>query len=294
MTWLAFALLAPVVWGLSNVIDEHLVNERVRDPRAIVIVTGLFAVFPVGFALLTGRFRWPGLPTAMLALAGGALGLLVYLPYLRALQRASASTVLLLWNLTPVLILLMARMSIQERLTANEHLAVALLVGSSSLAVVRLRGQRWCTAALPWMIVASVLLAAASVMEKVVYERLGFGTGIGWLSLGTLLATLALAAVSLPSTQRLASALRGPLGPLLLANEGLDLAGTLAVGFATSLGPVTLVRSVGAIQPLLVLGFERVARRHAILAARPSASWLRTAVATALAIVGLSLLQGGV
>ncbi len=251
--WLAPALAAPILWAISNLIDEHLVGDTQLDAWALVLVTGAFTSLP---ALLVVAHPVPTTTTAAMAIAAGITGVLVYFPYFKALLFESASTVTLMWNLSPVLIVALARLTIGERLSAASYCAVALLVASASLASFRWqRGAAWSTA-LPWMSAASVLLAISSVLEKAVYDRLPFVQGLSWISLGGLLATLVVAASAGRSRIELRHAFRQRLGVLLVANEGLDLAAICTLGLATSLGPVSIVHAVGGLQPLFVLLFR--------------------------------------
>src|SRR5450631_2136463 len=136
MFWLVPALIAPLLWGASNLVDEHLVNRAERDPFTLSIVAGVFGSLPAIFVFMTGRWVWCGWETAGVALAGGALGIVVYVPYFLALRIASPSVVVLMWNLSPVVIVGIAHFTVGERLGTFEYLAVGLLVASSALASV--------------------------------------------------------------------------------------------------------------------------------------------------------------
>jgi drug/metabolite transporter (DMT)-like permease len=281
--WVVPAILAPILWAVSNLVDEHLVLDTELDATALVLVTGLFTSLP---ALLLVRGNWPGTPTALLAMSAGALGVAVYFPYFRALAHESASMVVLMWNLSPVLMHVLAMVTIRETLSTSESVAIGLLVGSASVAGYRRRGASW-SRAIPWMVVASILLAGSSVLEKAVYERLPFAEGLAWISLGTLLATVATAALAARSRRRVVAALRSPLGRVLLGNEALDLGAICSMGLATSLGAVSLVHAVGGLQPL----FVALARPITRTSARRPSELARTLLASGLAVVGLALLN---
>jgi len=286
--WVVPALAAPVLWALSNLIDEHLIKNSVRDPMSLTLVTGLFASVPAVAVAVSGHWIWPGLETASLALLCGSLGLLVYYPYLTSLETESPSAVILMWNLTPVAIVGLARLFLHEHLASSEYFALALLVTSSIVAAVHLSPVGWMSRAFPWMVLASVLLAASSIIEKSIYDRLPFSAGIGWISLGAMLTTGAFWVVCVNSRRTLIRSLRSPLATLLVVNELLDLGAACALSLATSLGSVSLVHAVGGIQPIFVLLFGAVASRNL---RRTRGEWVRTFIAAGLAITGLRLIQ---
>lgn len=284
--WALPALLAPLLWAASNLIDERLVNETPLDAWALVLITGLFASIPT-LTFLVGWWSWPGAPTAGLAFLTGAVGVLVYFPYLRALSHEAASSVLLMWNLTPVLILVLARVGVAERLLPAQYVAIMLLVTSSLVAAYRRDTDARWSGALPWMAVASVLLASASVLEKAVFQRMDFAHGLPWISVGALMTTVAVGFTARRSRRLLQNALHGRLGAVLIANEGLDLGAAWSLGLATSLGPVSLVHAVGGVQPLFVLLLDRLTRQRGVA----RGEGLRTALAAGLAVAGLALLN---
>lgn len=293
MLWLIPALLAPLLWAASNLIDERLINRDVKHIIPLITFGSVFAVLPLVAVLITGRMGWPGVSSAALGLIAGALGLLVLIPYFRALHITAAPDVILMWNLTPILIAIVAHWTISERLMPVEYVAIALLVASSLLAAYRPRDKNHVSRAYPWMILASVMLAGAAILEKALYERVPFGNGLGWISLGSLITTVVLWILQPTAAWEVWSLTRRKIGRLLLGNEALDFAAGLSMTYATSLGPVSLVHSVDSIQPLLVLFFATlfgIREPHTHLEARRS-RYVRTGFAVLLAALGLGLLR---
>jgi drug/metabolite transporter (DMT)-like permease len=286
--WIVPALLAPLLWGASNVVDEHLVNKATQNPVALLLNAGIFASLPAIFVFTTGRWVSCDWPTISLSLTGGMLGVLVYYPYFKALTLAPASAVILMWNLSPVLIAGIAHVAVHERLSIVEYVSLVLLVASSAMATVGAPGGRSARGALPWMLIASVILAVSSVLEKATYDRLSFWPGFGWLSLGAGLATTVVAILSPQARSHLHTTYRSKLAVLLIGNEVLDLGAVGALNLATSLAPVSLVHAVGGMQPVFILLVEWFLPRRR---GAGRAEWVRTVVATALAIIGLGLLR---
>jgi drug/metabolite transporter (DMT)-like permease len=137
------------------------------------------------------------------------------------------------------------------------------------------------------MVLASVLMAFESVMEKRVYQEVPFVTGLMWLSVGALLTTIAIMAFASTSRARLHSVFSGRIGPIVFANEVLNLVAAWSLSFATSLGPVALVTAVGGLQPVFVLLFQGAARRQHL----SRVDFARLVGSCALAVSGLRLLH---
>jgi drug/metabolite transporter (DMT)-like permease len=288
--WIVPALLAPLLWAASNLVDDHLVKKATLSPFMLVLSTGIFASLPALFVAATGRWGSCDGRTAALALVGGALGVLVYYPYFRALELAPPSAVMLMWNLSPVLIAGIAHATTHEHLSKIESLSLLLLVASSAIATTA-TSRSWSPAgALPWMLIASVFLAVSSVIEKATYERLAFWPGFGRLSLGAAVAAALVTVLSPLARTQLCETYRSNLAALMFGNELLDLAAVGALNLATSMAPVSLVHAVGGTQPVFILLLARFLPSSEVAGRN---EWIRTILAAALALTGLSFLRPG-
>lgn len=294
MHWLPLSFIAPLIWGLSNLIDGHLIRTRVRDPLTLLAFTGMASGIPALFALAHGDLLWPGERIALTAALAGILSLLSYYPYYRALETAHPASAVLMWNLAPALIAVVAFVFLGERLAFVGYLAIVSLVGSALLASVSGRvcvsGSRRAPA---WMALASVLVVAEAVVQKQLFTYLPFAPGFALQSITSCLAGLAILAVLPRVRLRILNSSRGTLF-LVFLNEAGNLGAVVIASLAVSLGPVSLVKAVGGLQPLFVLVLARAAARRGVSdrdAERPRFG--RSILATGLAILGLVLLGWG-
>ena len=293
MTWFAFALIAPMLWGLSNLIDVDLERRQVRDPLAITLIAGLTSTIPLIVIAASGQFVWVGWLTALLAIARGIIGLLVYVPYLRALDYASPATVVLMWNVAPVFVVVMAWATLGERLAPLDYLAmVFLIVGSVFIAYRPGAGTRSWNRACSLVLLASIMSAIEVTLEKAVFDRVSFAAGFWWISASTFGTAIGVLIVHPRSRRIFLDALRRRT-PLLVGNELLDLAAVTARARATSMGSVSLVNAIGGLQPLAIVFFTAVGSALHIRGVRMPrrAELFRIAIATACAVVGLSLIR---
>lgn len=293
MPWIIFALLAPLLWAASNIVDENLIRREIKNPLALVITTGLFGGIPFVFILATGKFAWPGFETFILAVCAGLVGLLVYWPYFKALQHTDPAKVVLMWNLSPVFVVFMARLILKEILSPQDYLAIAFLVSSSLLAAYKKTEHR-IDGAFPWMLLASILLASEAIFEKAVFDRTSFVVGLGWSSLTMLVVAIFFIIVGRAARQELKKTFSFRIGRLIVFNEFLDVGAGVSASRATSLGPVSLTEPVGAIQPLFILIFQTIMfikKRKKFTVKLKTAESVKIFISVALAVAGLALIK---
>jgi drug/metabolite transporter (DMT)-like permease len=245
--------------------------------------------------VLLGRVSPLDARTLALVGGAGALGLIVYFPYFRALRTASPVDVLLLWNFAPVCVAVLAVLVIHEHLGLRQAVGGASLVCGAVVAVFQPSVRRRGFQAVGWMLLASVLVGGEAVSEKAVYLRVPFSSGFAWMSLTQLCVALVIGVLHRPTGKEVRSCLKGSVIRLVAGNEAMDLAASTARSLAVSLGSVSIVHAIGALQPVFLLGFAWIAGR------RPSADrlatrrreTLRIAFAVTLAVLGMGLIQSG-
>lgn len=296
MLWLPFALAAPALWALSNLVDGQLVREHCLDALTLAGLAAVFSGLPALFLLATANV--PSLPdagTITLAIAAAVAGLLVYLPYYAALNHSSTTAVVVLWNLSPAFVAVGAAAFFREDLSLPEYGAIASLIASSVLATSSGARKPAGTRALLFMTIASILLAVETLALEAVYSNTSFEQGLFLVSSASLALGVTLILAHRPARRTLASA--APRKWLILtANQGLDAAAVVSLGRAVSLGSASMVKAVGGLQPLFVLAFAVLLRRRLALAETVgSDSWPKLRVATAgiAGAVGLLLLHLG-
>ena len=284
LDWLPFALAAPALWAASNLIDASLLEENTLTPLALLVLTGAFMGLPALVVALSSGLAWPGWSVVLLAAGAGAFGILAYLPYFYALQRATPAAVLLMWNLTPVFVVLGAGLFLGEALLPRQYLALPLLLVSSAVGAYLLHGRPRLSPALPWMVVASLLLATASVLEKATFEIAEFSVGLAWISLCSFSVAVFTAGLSGDVRNTLKRRLDRGIAGAVVTNHLLDVGAFCALSAATSLGPVSLVHATGGLQPIFVL----------LLQARsgPRLRPIMVVAAVGLAAIGLALAEG--
>jgi len=124
--WLRYTLLTALLWGLWG-FDSKLLVDRTSPYAGQILFTAGLAV-PVSFVLLSKR-RFAGeRPRAGLAFAvlTGLLGGLGNLAFFAALERGSASVVVPLTSLSPLVTVLVGVAALKESMRPRQWFGVVL------------------------------------------------------------------------------------------------------------------------------------------------------------------------
>lgn len=295
MLWLVFALLAPLIWAFSNLIDDDLVLHRLRNPNVLVGMTGLFAGIPAIVLFAIGAVSIPSLQLICFGIGIGVLSLFVYYPYFRALESTHPANVILLWNLSPVLVVLFAYIFLGERLSVMKYIAIGLIL-FSTIVIEMVRGDqkkhRMELKAFYWMFLASIGAALQIILEKKLYMETSTVTGIALISLGSFITGLFF--FLLRKNRLILKNAFAKNGKILLLNEGLEISAVVAASIAISLGPVSLVTAIGGSQAIMImilsLIFSRVFTKKQFKLAK-SPPFDRVMIACLLVVVGLMMIS---
>lgn len=258
MDWLIFALMGTIFFSAAGVLDKLLLSRYACDSKAYivcqVVVQQIFTV-PI-LILMDVGFVYPG---SVIAMALGALQILPSIFYLRAVQVEEASRVAALEYFYPVFVFLGAFFFLGESLALRHGIGGLLLIigvllisckfkhtdcSSTSMISPAIRPfiSYWITMAF-YCIALKCLLA--SMNEWQLYT---------WSSFGSLMAALPM--LVNPAVRKEVQGLLGSgtsaIGALV-SEETFMFLGLIFSIFAYALGSVTLVTSVGALQPILTL-----------------------------------------
>src|ERR1039457_1588715 len=165
MSWLYLALLAPLLYAITNLIDDNLLSFVYKSPYLATVSAGFYGMLPLlsRFFINAHALR----PTlALLAAGAGFLTLAYYFFYFKGLESDSPSIVIALFSLAPATIPFFAHFIVHEHLSGSEILGlIVVLVASMGLAVSNLRQLKFSKALVP-VIIAVVFMDAIAIMTK--------------------------------------------------------------------------------------------------------------------------------
>ncbi len=258
-SWFFFALLAPFLWGFTNVIDGALRRHFVKSDMALtwwVAITRLpFVIF---FFVIAG-IEIPNALVIVFMFLGGILWILPLVLYYKVMEFEEPSRVVLLMQLVPLFTLLIAFFALQERLTPGQIVAFALLIGGGGIASLkRLEGVWHFSKAFLLMILATFFWASSDVIFKKFEPAFStFLAAFAFYFLGSFLTSMIMIAHPHGRKNILKHFTKLPARAwwLLVIVQVVGISGSISFAYALTLGKASLTAVLIGIQPLFVLGF---------------------------------------
>jgi drug/metabolite transporter (DMT)-like permease len=207
-------------------------------------------------------FHITPLPLGILAftILVGFVRIYYTLPYFKALMVEEVSRVIPLLQLTPVFVLILSSLVLHEALRPQDYVAFGLLVLGGTLFAIRLTSGIRISLAFYLMILSSFLLALYSVALKYLFSVQDFYTIFIWVQIAGFITFFQFIPFkpfrsSLITTYKITSR---QIGVILIAEQAVAYVSVFAYNYAIAHGPITLISSVGATQPLFVLLFATI------------------------------------
>jgi uncharacterized membrane protein len=262
LDWLTFAFLGTIFFSAAGVLDKLLLSSYANDSKAY-IVCQIFAqqLFTIPVVVIVGaNFVYP---ESLYALLFGCLQVLPSIYFLRALQVEEASKVTALEYVYPVFVFIGSVLLLGEVLEPK-HCAGGLLLLVGSLLISHKSNGSNSSNGLSGLVALSpaikpflsywILTALYYLSLKYLLISIDGWHLYTWSSFGSLMAVVPLMAI--PSTRRNVTGFFAGGGyaiAALISEETFQFLGLIFSIFAYALGSVTLVSSVGALQPILTV-----------------------------------------
>ncbi len=252
MSWLIYALLAPLIFTIVNFIDKLILEKHVHNPSSMppylaimAFLSGCVLWVVTGFPMLPFRDVAIVMFTGILTAVGALL-------YYRALSMEETSKVIVLIQIQPVMVLILSFLLLHETITAIQFVGFILILGAAiALSVKRGMGGIQFSKILWMLLIVNFLWSLSVVLFKLVvvgdyfeqflpYESWGF-------ALGGLLIFVFVSSVRNAFRESLRTIPRQALG-IIAVNETIFLAAKLLTLAAVALGPTALVSVLGGTQ----------------------------------------------
>ncbi|HUD07074.1 MAG TPA: DMT family transporter [Candidatus Saccharimonadales bacterium] len=258
MSWLYFALAAPFLYAIVNLIDDNLLRFVYKSPWLAATIGGLFGALPLLSRIFIHTSSVPALYIFM-AILSGFLLTVFYLFYFRALSSSYPSVVVAFLNLVPATLIFLSYFLLHENLYFIQILGFTIVLLASILLTLSFPDLKnfWSAEVILPTLVAVVLIDAISLLMKDSYNHAQFyplymyysaGLGLG----GIVFLVFHFITGKQSEIRKLGSSFKKVV-PIFLIAEVLNLVSELCINLATSKGPVSLVRVIEGIQPLFVL-----------------------------------------
>ena len=257
MDWLIIAFAATVFWAVGVVIDKYILTKHMQDPFSYQLLYTITEM-PVMLLLLFMPISY-ALPWSLLGIVGG-LGIYpALILYFKAMAIEEASRVISLWYLSPIFVLLLAYVFLEEKLSLPSYLGVLFLVlGAIFISYRKEKGKNSVISPALGLILASgVLFAGYEILTKFVIDAVDYFSYFFWNLVGTSMIGFSLFCFSKTRSKFLTDIKRVNRNVLFwrIVNTSLGLVGTVFYYIAISSGPVSLVSAAGSLEPFFIFAF---------------------------------------
>ncbi len=263
MNWFFLALLAPFFWSIANYLDKYLLSgsseESPSSSGGLLILSSLVSILAAVFVLVVlgpVGVRLGSQEVGVLVLSGMFEALYI-LFYFWALEQESTTTVISLFQFSPIMGLLFGYLMLHEVPSGTQVFAVILIL-IGTLFIIFKKGERFRFNGhvLLFMIVSTTFVGIYNTLFKMVGEHIPFWTAMFWQYLGIGMVGFLLFFGVAPYRRQTIAMLTKRSGSVLAltgAAELMNIAALMATNAAILLAPVALVLSVSSVQPIFVL-----------------------------------------
>lgn len=241
-----------MVFIIVNFIDKLIIEKEIRNPLSLPPFVGIVAALSGVVMWIVTGFPVLELRDTLLVLLTGSLHGIAASFYYRALSLEDTSKLVVLFQMQPVVVLVLSFVFLGEVITAQQLIGFVIILGAAiALSVNRKAGMLRPSAALWYALLVVTFTASASIIFKFVVDGSSFNRIIAYeswgLSLGTLAVYLFVPGVRPAFHETLRTASRRAIGILCL-NEVIFVCAKLLAYTAISLGPVALVSVLAGTQ----------------------------------------------
>jgi len=257
MKWLIFAFVATVFWAVGVTIDKYIITKHMQDPFSYQLLYTI-TESPILLLLLFTSIS-STLPWSLLGIVGGFgiyPGLILYF---KAMAIEEASRVISLWYTSPILVLILAYVFLEEKLSLPSYLGVVFLVlGAIFISYRKEKGKKpVISPALGLILASGVVFAGYEVLTKYVLNATDYLSYLFWNFIGT--AMIGFSLFCFPKIRgNFLSDIKGVNRIVLfwrIINTSLSLIATVFYYIAISRGPVSLVSAASSLEPFFVFAF---------------------------------------
>jgi drug/metabolite transporter (DMT)-like permease len=197
-------------------------------------------------------------PYALFAMVIGLFPLCAFWFYTEALRVEEVSRVTPLFQFIPILVVFLSALFLDEILSAQKYLGIALIIVTSLLISYRKSESGNClSSAVKLMIPFSVIFSVYTILMKYLLGYLDYWSLFFWMVIGSFFGVLLFLAFSKPRREFVETvpALGFRTFVVALVGEGVYVLGSICSLIAMSLGYVSLISALAGLQNFFVFAY---------------------------------------
>jgi len=253
--WAIFSILAALGWAATDIVDKFVLTKWIKNPLLPTIILGVIGLAAGIVVYFVNGFSALSYLNILLALVAGIFYALFVIFYYQAAKIEEISRVVPLFNIAPLFILLLATIFLGEIFTPLKYAGIFFLVIGAVLISVKDFSLFKLSRAIGWALAGVLAVAISAALTKYLLNFADYWTVFAYSRIGATLVTIPIIYMYLPELMSVVRMYGKRVVVIMSASEVINLAGLLLITLATSLGTVSLVSALAAIEPFFVLVF---------------------------------------
>ena len=256
MSWIFFSILASLIWAGVNIVDKYVMSKLVDKPIIPMIILGIIGL-PVSAAVyLFHGFASLSWFNIFLALVAALFYIFMCLFYFKAIQHEEISRIVPLFYLNSFFVIFLASTFLGEIFEPFKYVGVVLLVAGAILISMKKSLDLHFNPPFYFMLLASFCSAVAQVITKYLLNYADYWTIFAYLRIWTFIALIPIYFLYFPDLIQAVKKGGKKVIFVISLNELISLGALVLTTIATSIGYITLVNALSAIQPFFVLALS--------------------------------------
>ncbi len=246
--------MAPFLWAFGSIIVKFMRVKHIKSPLGYLLFIAPTAFLSL-LLLFMEPFRNPGLTNTFLLLLSGVLAGLGYYFFIYVLYKEEVSRIITLYGITPLFVLVLETMFLNEMLSPKHYLAFILIISGTFLISSDHKNGRLLRKGVLLIILSSFIWAVHNLLLKLASST-NFSTMMILRETGFLilvLVVLAFSKTALKKTKETIKEFGIKKGSFMYTVEGIGMAGVVFAYLAIQRAPVSLVTLVGGFQNIFTL-----------------------------------------
>jgi uncharacterized membrane protein len=262
--WFLYALTSVTFFGFTTIVDKLMLEKRLSSfsyfltfaPPALVFSMCVTLFFPMNLFSTPYAF----------AFSAGLISAAAYFFYVASIRKEEASRIAALTSLAPAFVAVLAALFVNEILSLTSYIGVTLMIlGAALISYRRDNIKRIIPISLILILVATnFLYSLDQTLSKMSLNQISFWPFLMMFMFGRFI--LALVGLAIPSVRRKfyseVKELERNFAVTLVSGSIMWSLAIIFFFYAASLGPITLVSTIGSISPLFTLFFAILITRY--------------------------------
>ena len=248
ISWIYFVIISEFMWSVTSLIDKIMLSKNyIKSPFVFIIFNGLMNVLLV-FLIPFFNFGHLSYANIIISLLSGIFLAVGVIFYYKAVQNEEISRVIILWQFTPIFVLLFSFLLLKEILTANYLIGFFLLLaGGLAVSYKKINGAFKLSRAFYYLLASSAFISVFYIFSKHIYKVTDFWSAFMWLRLSALSSVLLLLVPSIRKEfVKTWKEMRFSAKTFITSKMLIDFSAFIILGLAIVGGPIALISALGS------------------------------------------------